>query len=85
MTAGRFTFIQSTRNCRTRSADGLGLIKFLWAERAIFVELGRELIRTAPAYDPDQIIGHDDAVRLYAHYGKSMQATADSGQAKDGS
>jgi uncharacterized protein YrrD len=56
-----------------------------WVEGAIFVELGRELIRTAPAYDPDQIIGHDDEVRLYAHYGKSMQTTADSGQAKDDS
>lgn len=54
-----------------------------WADGAIYVDLERELIRTAPAYDPDQIIGHDDEVRLYAHYGKSMEATAGSGQAKD--
>jgi hypothetical protein len=54
-----------------------------WADRAIFVELGRELIRTAPAYDPNQIIGHDDEVRLYAHYGKAMRTTAESGQEKD--
>lgn len=53
-----------------------------WADRAIFVDLGRDLIRTAPAYDPDQIIGHDDEVRLYAHYGKAMRAMADSGQKK---
>lgn len=46
-----------------------------WADRAIFVDLERELIRAAPAYDPDQIIGHDDEVRLYAHYGKAMRAT----------
>ncbi|MHB1188898.1 PRC-barrel domain-containing protein [Thiobacillus sp.] len=54
-----------------------------WTDRAIFVDLGRELIRTAPAYDPDQIIGHDDEVRLYAHYGKSMQDTKASRREKD--
>lgn len=51
-----------------------------WMDRALSVDLTRELIRTAPAYDPAQIIGHDDEVRLYAHYGKSMQAMVDSGQ-----
>lgn len=54
-----------------------------WADHAIYVDLGRELIRSAPAYDPDQIIGHDDEVRLYAHYGKAMLAAAESGQEKD--
>lgn len=44
-----------------------------WTDRAIFVDLVRDLIRTAPAYDPDRIISRDDEVRLYAHYGKSMQ------------
>ncbi|MHB1215954.1 MAG: PRC-barrel domain-containing protein [Thiobacillus sp.] len=53
-----------------------------WADRAIVVDLARDRIRTAPAYDPDRIIGQDDEVRLYAHYGKSMQAAAEDEAAK---
>ena len=44
-----------------------------WAEHAMVVDLERDLIRTAPAYEPGRLIGHDDEVRLYAHYGKSVQ------------
>lgn len=54
-----------------------------WADHAIFAGIGRELIRTAPGYDPDQIISHDDEVQLHAHYGKSMQATGEPGQEQD--
>lgn len=45
-----------------------------WVDQAIFVGLGRERIQTAPPYHPDQIISHEDEVRLYAHYGKEMFA-----------
>lgn len=44
-----------------------------WAQRAIFVDLGRETIRTAPAYDPSQVIGRDYEVQLYGHYGNAVQ------------
>ena len=45
-----------------------------WVEQAIFVDLGRALIETAPPYHPDQLISHEDEIRLYAHYGKEMLA-----------
>lgn len=48
-----------------------------WMDRAISVDLARDLIRSAPAYDPGSVISHDDQVRLYAHYGKAMQASED--------
>lgn len=46
-----------------------------WMDRAIFVGLHRERIQTAPPYHPDQIISHEDEVRLYTHYGKEMLET----------
>ncbi len=44
-----------------------------WALKAINVDLAQEAIRTAPPYDPDQPVRHDDEVRLFAHYRKAMQ------------
>lgn len=48
-----------------------------WMDRSMAVDLQRDLIRSAPAYIPGRLISHDDQVRLYAHYGKAMQATDD--------
>ncbi len=53
-----------------------------WMDRAMSVDLERDLIRSAPAYDPGALISHDDQVRLYAHYGKSALAASEPGQAK---
>lgn len=51
-----------------------------WVDRAMVVDLERELIRSAPAYEPGRLISHDDEVRLYAHYGKSVQQREASGE-----
>ncbi len=50
-----------------------------WIDGSMSVDLPRDLIRSAPAYQPGSLISNDDQIRLYAHYGKSMQATHDSG------
>lgn len=42
-----------------------------WAAREIAVDLERETIESAPPYDASRVIGHDDEVNFYAHYGKS--------------
>ena len=54
-----------------------------WVEQAIFVDLGRARIETAPPYHPDQLISQEDEVRLYAHYGKEMLAAGASGRGID--
>jgi uncharacterized protein YrrD len=45
-----------------------------WAMSEIVVELDRETIESAPAYDPSELISHDYEVELYSHYGKAMKA-----------
>ncbi|MHB1215172.1 MAG: PRC-barrel domain containing protein [Thiobacillus sp.] len=45
-----------------------------WALQAINVDLAQEAIRTAPPYDPDHAVRHDDEVHLFAHYRTPMQA-----------
>ncbi|MDT8452656.1 MAG: PRC-barrel domain-containing protein [Gammaproteobacteria bacterium] len=44
-----------------------------WAMSEIVVELDRETIQSAPAYDPSEIISYDYEVELYSHYGKVMK------------
>lgn len=43
-----------------------------WLEREIAVDLDRKAIQSAPPYDPSQIIGRDDEIALYTHYGQSL-------------
>lgn len=50
------------------------ITRISWTERAMFVDLQRDIIRSAPAYDPGSVISNEDELRLYEHYGKSMQA-----------
>jgi len=45
-----------------------------WAGSEIKTVLEREVIASAPAYQPDQIIGRDDEVALYKHYGRHFEA-----------
>ena len=42
-----------------------------WAERNVRVDLPRERIEEAPAYEPDGSLTRDDEVRLFAHYGRT--------------
>ncbi len=48
-----------------------------WERQAIRVDLEREAIRTAPAYDPDRNLDREDEIRLYAHYSKEGPADVD--------
>ncbi len=43
-----------------------------WASRQVIVDLDSETIRSAPPYDPAQVISRDDEVRLYRHYGRQL-------------
>lgn len=47
--------------------------KIDWSSREVSVNLSRETIRTAPAYDPEKLNSKDYQVKLYAHYGKSPE------------
>ena len=47
-----------------------------WEQSALFVGLKRATIRSAPPYDPTQLISRDYEIRLYGHYGKAMQEEA---------
>lgn len=49
-----------------------------WANSEIAVELEREIIQSAPTYDPSQLIDRDYEVNLFAHYGKTIQNKDDS-------
>ncbi|HET8727579.1 MAG TPA: PRC-barrel domain-containing protein, partial [Alphaproteobacteria bacterium] len=40
-----------------------------WAERKVSVDLDRDRIENAPAFDPDRPVGRDYEERLYGHYG----------------
>lgn len=41
-----------------------------WTRKAVTVDLTREAIESAPAYDPSEVISRDYQVALYGHYGK---------------
>jgi sporulation protein YlmC with PRC-barrel domain len=45
-----------------------------WAEKEITVELDREIIQSAPPYDPSQLIDRDYEVNLFKHYVKAIHA-----------
>ena len=49
------------------------LSKIDWSSQGVSVNLSRETIRTAPAYDPEKLNSKDYQVKLYAHYGKSLE------------
>jgi len=43
------------------------------ARNEITVDLPSDLIKTAPEYDPDQLISRDYQLALYKHYGKAFE------------
>lgn len=42
--------------------------QIVWAEHEVTVDLSREIIQTAPAYDPSELISHEYEVALHKHY-----------------
>ena len=44
-----------------------------WAKQEVSIELTREALETAPAYDPSKIISRESQVRLYEHYGMKFE------------
>jgi len=42
-----------------------------WIRKVVTVDLTRESIESAPAYDPSEVISRDYQVALYGHYGKT--------------
>lgn len=44
-----------------------------WARKEVRVDLSRDAIRTAPAYDSSGLISRDYQVSLYKHYGMTFQ------------
>lgn len=55
-----------------------------WVGNEIAVDLDRKTIESAPPYDPSQVIGRDYEVRLYEHYGKSLQENGEPGGVPEG-
>ena len=45
-----------------------------WRDREVAVNLDREAIESAPAYDRAEVIGNNYEVALYKHYGKTMHS-----------
>ena len=43
-----------------------------WLQQTVSVNLTREKIKTAPAYDPDKTISKEYELALYKHYGESI-------------
>lgn len=43
-----------------------------WSREAVFVDLTKESIESAPAYDPAKVISRNYQVALYEHYGKTF-------------
>ena len=43
-----------------------------WSTQMVAVDLNREVIETAPPYDPDKTISRDYQVALYKHYGMQL-------------
>lgn len=43
-----------------------------WGARHVVVDLQSETIRSAPSYDPAQLITREYEVRLYGHYGRQL-------------
>jgi len=41
-----------------------------WSTQEVIVEQDRDVIETAPAYDPARVISHEYQVALYEHYGQ---------------
>jgi hypothetical protein len=41
-----------------------------WDTKAVRFDLPKELIKTAPAYDPSEPVNEEDATRLYDYYGR---------------
>lgn len=44
-----------------------------WRDKEVIVNLQRASIETAPAYDTGKVIGNDDELALYKHYGKHLE------------
>jgi uncharacterized protein YrrD len=42
-----------------------------WGERAVFVELSQDEVRSSPEYDPDALLTPEHEAILNAHYGRS--------------
>ncbi len=42
-----------------------------WSQKAVAVDLPQEIIASAPAYDPGEVISRDYQVALYGHYGRA--------------
>jgi len=40
-----------------------------WSSQTVAVDLGREAIKTAPAYDPSADLSHEHEMALFRHYG----------------
>lgn len=48
-----------------------------WHENVVSVDLMREAIQTAPAYNPSNVIGRDYQAALYKHYGLKCQEASE--------
>ena len=47
-----------------------------WREQEVVVNLNRQAITSAPAYDKGQVIGPDYEVTLYKHYGMTLDSNS---------
>jgi len=45
----------------------------IWAEQKIQLDVTCEQIESAPDYDPSKTISRDEEIRLYKHYGKTLE------------
>jgi len=43
--------------------------QIIWGKQQVSVDLTRDIIETAPAYNPDAVISRDYQISLYKHYG----------------
>jgi PRC-barrel domain protein len=56
-----------------------------WSQSSVTINLDREAIKDAPAYDADTDVGRDAAVGIYNHYGRNgyWQGTREGASAQD--
>jgi hypothetical protein len=43
-----------------------------WKREAVLVDLTKESLESAPAYDPAEVISRNYQMALYEHYGKTF-------------
>lgn len=41
-----------------------------WDDRAVYVDLTKEQVKSGPEYDPERMLNREDEERLYRHYGR---------------